>query len=120
MSLYAYVFQTGDLTELDAMCHPTSEFCAGLRQSVAAHQSSGNVQTGGGTTFVGERVLDPTGALDEYEVVGLLMQEAFEVRDAAGAVVAVQDETEVATSVFIHRDDSGQWLVRTVMRGAEG
>ncbi|MEP7764427.1 DUF6318 family protein [Sanguibacter sp. 25GB23B1] len=119
LSLYGYVFQTGDLTEWDAMCDPESEFCNGVRDAVTEHVASGNVQTGGEATISVGQVLEPSGALEEYEVSGLMVQEAYEIVDEGGQLVSSDEgEGEIPTSIFLKMDSAGEWHIRAVAMGS--
>ncbi|WP_143556732.1 DUF6318 family protein [Sanguibacter antarcticus] len=120
LSLYGYVFQTGDLAEWDAMCDPESEFCNGVRDAVDDHVASGNVQSGGSVAMSVDKVIPPSGALEEYEVTGRIDQESYEIVDSDGALLtSVAGDSELSTSVFLKMDESGSWRVRAVVIGAE-
>lgn len=119
LSLYGYVFQTGDLTEWDAMCHPESEFCNEVRGAVNEHVADRDVQSGGGVTMSVTQVVAPSGALEEYEVIGLISQETYEIVDETGApVTSGGGDESVPTSVFLRMTDTGDWVVRAVVMDA--
>lgn len=120
LSLYGYVFQTGDLTEWDAMCHPESEFCTGVHEDVSGNVSNGYFQADGDVTFSVERVVDPSAEVDSYEVVGRLSQDAFEIRGRDGTLATSgPGEVDTPTSVFVRLSEDGQWLIREIFVGVD-
>ena len=118
LSLYGYVFQTGDLTEWDAMCDPLSEFCNSVRDRTRSDAQSGYKRRGGEATPTVVRVLEPTPTVGFYEVSGQVVQAASTTTDATGSVVDQRAAiAEIDFAVLLNMNPSGQWVVRGVSIG---
>ena len=118
LSLYGYVFQTGDLTEWDAMCDAESEFCKSVRERVQADEQGGYTREGGDATTTVARVVEPSAGVEFFEVAGSVVQAPSVTVDVQGTVVDSREAIgDVDFSILLKMNPEGQWVVRAVAFG---
>ncbi|MBB2924921.1 DUF6318 family protein [Cellulomonas cellasea] len=111
LSLYPYVYNTGDLTAWKALSHPECVFCASVVTNVEAMHAKGNHQEGTDTTVSSARAqeIEP-GAL--YAVDMTVSQGPAVELDRNGAVVEEDPSTtESVMHVAVQRAGS-VWVIR--------
>jgi hypothetical protein len=111
LSLYPYVYNTGDLAQWKAMSHPECVFCASVVTGVEEMVAKGNHQEGASVTFESSsgRELDPGAAF----VVDLqVRQEPTTEVSAVGSVVDEIAEAKLLSIAMSVRREGDRWLIR--------
>ncbi|MGW6130418.1 DUF6318 family protein [Cellulomonas sp. NPDC055163] len=111
LSLYPYVYNTGDLTAWKALSHPECVFCASVMTGVEEMHSTGNHQDGTETTVSDARAQEIEPGVLYAVDLSLLQGPAVEL-DKDGAVVEEDPSTtESVVHVAVQRA-GGAWLIR--------
>ena len=113
ISLYPYVYNTGDLTEWKALSHPECEFCSSVNENVQKLQQEGHHLSGGGV-----QIVRSTGAeidIGKWFSAELLVEQAPGVNvDANDNPVSEQIAgTSYKITYTIIREEH-RWLIREV------
>ena len=111
LSLYPYVYNTGDLTAWKALSHPECVFCASVVTNVEEMHAKGHRQDGPTVTVekAAGREVDP-GVFFAVDVE--MVQGASKELDATGKVVdEVLDPTNIRVSVAVVREGE-HWIIR--------
>ena len=112
LSLYPYVYATGDLQEWRELSDPECIFCTSVIDNVEALVDKDQHSVGGLVTL-SELESRPVDQGDAWMVQVRLHQEASTNVDADGAVVDEYSVETVDNSVFVFHDGS-QWWIRGV------
>lgn len=111
LSLYPYVYNTGDLTAWKALSHPECVFCASVMTNVDEMHSKGNHQVGPTVTVdaaVGREV-DP-GVFFAVDID--TTQGPSKELDPRGEVIdEMLDSTKIHVSIAVVRE-GGSWIIR--------
>ena len=110
ISLYPYVYNTGDLAEWEALSHPECVFCASVAESVADMHSTGETQYGADSAVTSSEAVEIDSAWFSVELG--LIQEPWSVVDRSG--ITVRENTanySYRMSLAVIRED-GAWRVR--------
>ena len=113
LSLYPYVYNTGDLTDWKSLTHPECVFCASVAANVEKMQAVGHHQVGTDTI-----VVSATGAEVDpgvwFSVEVNATQGPWSVVDDAGAIVdSGLDKKSYLMRLAVVRE-AGAWRVREV------
>lgn len=110
ISLYPYVYATGDLAPWKAMSHPECIFCASVVGNVEAQVAAGEHTTGGLLTFHGVEAVEVS---PRMQTVRLRITEATEiVVDRDGAEVRRVEERDHFLTVIV--EPGSPWTIREV------
>ncbi len=110
ISLYPYVYNTGDLTEWNALSHPECVFCASVVDAVEEMQAKSEVQVGTETSVVSAEAVEIDPAWFSVDLT--LVQEPWAVVDAAGVTVREGIKAHSYRMAFVVVRDESKWLVR--------
>jgi hypothetical protein len=112
LSLYPYVYNTGDLTQWKAMSHPECIFCASVVTGVEEMHGLGQHQEGAdfAVLSVEGSEIDP-GVW--FSVVGEATQGSWEVLDSLGLPVRSGDPEAFHFTMSVVRSAEG-WQIRAV------
>ncbi|NMR19005.1 DUF6318 family protein [Cellulomonas fimi] len=110
LSLYAYVMQTGDFAEWDAMSWETCGSCARVRESATAIAAAGDRYLGGAIIATRADVLEKDELIGGYPVDLTIRQEPSKRVNANGDVLS--DNPAIGGSARVDAlFESGRWVV---------
>ncbi|MFI2753939.1 DUF6318 family protein [Cellulomonas sp. P22] len=112
ISLYPYVYNTGDLTEWNTLSHPECIFCASVKDSVVEMQARGESQTGAATSVSASQgvEIDPTSYSVELDVT----QGPWSVVDSSGVTVREDVQAHPYRMLLVVVHDEAVWRMRAV------
>lgn len=113
ISLYPYVYATGDLTEWERMSHPECVFCKSVIDNVTEAQALGHRSEGPEITVIDEWGRDPLPGNEFFAVDLTVLQGASQVFDADGDVIEAFEPEELLVYFALARDDE-TWRLREV------
>ncbi|MDM8083826.1 DUF6318 family protein [Cellulomonas cellasea] len=113
ISLYPYVYNTGDLAEWNALSHPECIFCASVVDGVEEMHNRGNHSVGA------EMVVANASAVElnpghSFTVQATLSQGPTTEIDATGAVVSQTSATQTSDAKIVMFWEGDEWLVRAL------
>jgi hypothetical protein len=111
ISLYSYVYATGDLLQWQAISDPECVFCSGLTSDVHAAAAIGTTFTGG-SLAVTSSIATPGDASNFFRVDLTVSQAPFESIDSTGAARSSSPGTESAALTAVLEHNTQGWLVR--------
>lgn len=110
ISLYPYVYATGDLTPWRAMSHPECIFCASVMGNVEAQVAAGEHTTGGLLTFHSVEAVEVS---PRMQTARLRITEAAEITlDTNGDEVRRVAERDYFLTVIV--EPGSPWTIREV------
>ena len=111
ISLYPYVYATGDLTEWDAMSEEGCVFCGSVHDNVTELHESGGWADPADIKVVGSNYQDPA-AGHEYSSVDVQVETSTSRSHAGdGSISTATPSAYVATMGFALRYSNGHWLI---------
>lgn len=113
VSLYPYVYNTGDLTEWKALSHPECAFCASVVGGVEEMHAQGQHNTGAEMDVITAEALELSPGTS-YQIDLEVTQGPSVVLDADDAIVASNSEVVNFSMQLILHLDSTEWSVRGV------
>ena len=113
LSLYPYVYQTGDLSEWNAMSHPDCGFCGSVATKVNALHAAGRHTEGGEVRVEGAPHIERNAS--GTEVIVTLAASHAEIRELSsdGSVVSTLPAVTNPVDVLVWRHGA-TWLVHGV------
>ncbi|WP_066582599.1 DUF6318 family protein [Cellulomonas timonensis] len=111
MSLYPYVYNTGDLTEWNALSHPECIFCASVVDGVEEMHNRGNHSVGA-EMAVANAVAVELNPGHSFSVQATLSQGPTTEIDATGIVVSQTAATQTSDARLVMFWEGDEWLVR--------
>jgi hypothetical protein len=116
LSLYPYVYQSGDLSEWNAMSHPDCQFCANVSTNVADLHASGGRTEGGEVALEGAPAIQRNDAGTEVIVSVLASHAAIREISASRSVVSTVPAARNPIDVLVWWHGT-EWLVHGVKVG---
>lgn len=111
LSLYPYVYATGDLAPLQSMIDPECVFCADVVADVTADVAAGLTTVGGTVTVEATR---STQISEEFYSIDLTVEtDPSQAIDGTGGVVE-SFEAGSGTAVLVVLGAPGRWIIRAV------
>jgi hypothetical protein len=111
LSLYPYVYNTGDLTQWKAMSHPECIFCASVVTDAEEMFAKAIHQEGSGITVSGSTATEITPG-EFYQVDVTATQQPWREIDVVGVLVAEGPTAEDFVAHLAIVRDGETWLVR--------
>lgn len=113
LQLYPYAYNTGDLTEWEAMSHPECAFCASVIDRVTALHAEGGYETGGEMVVEEVTASEPVPGNDFFGVDLVVDQRPGTKHTPDGQTVEEFGGLHVAVMVAL-RFDGENWAIREV------
>ena len=111
VGLYPYAYNTGDLTEWNALSHPECVFCASVVDGVEALHSQG-FHNEGAQILVGDASAVELNPGRSFSVVLRMSQGAATVFDSTGDQIGEPSQPVSSAMTFVLFIDQGRWQVR--------
>ena len=111
LSLYPYVYVTGDVEPWREMSHPECQFCAGVVENVEGLHSDGGFADGPAIEFVNGSAQAPTDNYPYFSVRIEALEHASSRYDGGGDLVASQPGGTIDAEMAMEHADGG-WRVR--------